>query len=275
VAALWPAKVAELTAEARVRRALPRAGLRRIGPFVFCDHFGPVPAKPESMGIPAHPHVGLQTVTYLFSGESRHTDSLGSDQIIRPGDVNWMTGGSGIVHAEEVLPGPGELHGMQTWVGLPQAHRRIAPAFAHFSSVVLPRLEFAGARVRVVAGRVGEAASPVPTFQPLTYLDVELEPGATLHLPVEAAQSLGVYVAVGELEISAQRVDSGVLAHLSESSPLLVLSSKAGARAIVLGGEPLPEPTVIWWNFVVDSVAEGKALQADWEAGRFPSIPGS
>lgn len=274
VVALWPAKTTPLAGEAKVLRALPRVELRRVGPFVFCDHFGPSPAARESMDVPPHPHVGLQTVTYLFSGSVRHTDSLGSDQIIQPGDVNWMTAGRGIVHAEQVLAGDEPLHGVQTWVGLPHAHRKTEPAFAHFPAAQLPRLELGGARVRVVAGRLGEATSPVPTFQPLTYLDVELEPGAETALPVDSTHALAVYVASGQAVVGHTVVDARVLAHLSEGEPQLALRSQAGARLVVLGGTPLAEPTVIWWNFVVDSVAEGRARHADWEAGRFPTLPG-
>lgn len=274
VSALWPAKSTELVGEARVLRALPRVELRRVGPFVFCDHFGPVAAAREVMDVPAHPHVGLQTVTYLFSGAIRHRDSVGSVQDIRPGDVNWMTAGRGIVHAEEVDASPGAppLHGVQTWVALPQEHRRTEPSFTHVPAERLPLVERDGARVRVIAGRLEDAVSPVATFQPLTYLDVELAPNTDVALPVDAAHALAVYVAEGAVSVGGTEVARGVLAHLDDGTSLLSLRSEGGARLLVLGGTPLPEPLVIWWNFVVESVAEGRVRLADWEAGRFPPL---
>ncbi|NMO15787.1 pirin family protein [Pyxidicoccus fallax] len=274
VAALWPAKSTELVGESRVLRALPRVELRRVGPFVFCDHFGPAPSVREVMDVPAHPHVGLQTVTYLFSGSIRHRDSVGSVQDIHPGDVNWMTAGRGIVHAEEVHTGPDAppLHGVQTWVALPREHRNTEPAFTHTPASELPLWERPGARVRVIAGRLGDAESPVSTFHPLTYLDVELSAGADVSLPVDPSHALALYVAQGQVSVGGKSVDRGVLAHLDEGTPSLPLQSQQGARLLVLGGLPLPDPLVIWWNFVVDSVAEGRARFADWEAGRFPSL---
>ncbi|WP_052350939.1 pirin family protein [Myxococcus stipitatus] len=274
VVAVWPAKPTELVGDSRVLRALPRVELRRVGPFVFCDHFGPSPAVPGTMSVPPHPHIGLQTVTYLFSGAIRHRDSLGTVQDIQPGDINWMTAGRGIVHAEDVDSSPGAppLHGIQTWVALPRAQRQIPPAFEHIPSAMLPCVEHEGARVRVLAGRLGEALSPVPAFHPLTYLDVELEAGATVSFPVEPTHALALYVADGDVSIGGTTVERGLLAHLDEGASTLTLHSVRGGRAMVLGGEPLPDPLVIWWNFVVDSVAEGRARFADWEAGRFPPL---
>jgi redox-sensitive bicupin YhaK (pirin superfamily) len=260
-----------LVADVHVRRALPRRVLRRVGPFVFCDHFGPAPA---AMNVPAHPHVGLQTVTYLFSGAIEHTDSLGSVQTIRPGDVNWMTAGRSIVHAEQALKDGGPLHGVQTWVALPHAHRAGPPAFAHFEASALPIVQRAGVHVRVIAGKLGLAESPVPTFSPVTLLDVELAAGAELVLPVDGAHELAVYVAEGDVTIGRDGVPAGSLASLDQGGAEIVLGSQGGARAIVLGGEAMPEPTVIWWNFVVESAAQGQALEARWSAGEFPKIGG-
>ncbi len=271
VAALWPSKVATLTAETSVKRALPRRELRRIGPFVFCDHFGPTSAA--NMDVPAHPHVGLQTVTYLFSGAIRHTDSIGSVQEIRAGDVNWMTAGRAIVHAEEASQESGPLHGIQTWVGLPHAHRKTDPDFRHIPASSLPVIEREGATVRLLAGRLGEATAPTPTFQPLTYADIQLHPGASITLAVDPEQQLGLYVAAGDMNMSGTAIPAGVLAQLSTGEGELSLRSEGGGRAMLLGGAPLPEPTVIWWNFIVDSVAEGVSLRAEWTSGNFPKLP--
>jgi len=271
VIALWPAKEAAV-GNGKVLRALPRRELRRVGPFVFCDSFGPHP--PDGMAVPPHPHVGLQTVTYLFSGAIRHADSIGSVQVIRPGEVNWMTAGRAIVHAERGLAEGGPIQGLQTWVGLPQAQRKMEPAFTHVGREAIPLIATESGRVRVLAGRIGEAVSPTPTFQPLTYLDVEIDAGGEVTVPVEAEHELAAFSAIGDAEIGGTLVASGVLAHLSRSETTLTIKSAAGARCMVLGGTPLPEPTVIWWNFIVDSVDEGKARHSDWIGERFPKLPG-
>ncbi|MBV8063485.1 MAG: pirin family protein, partial [Nevskia sp.] len=176
-------------------------------------------------------------------------------------------------HAEMVVRGGEELHGIQTWVGLPPGQRKVEPAFQHFGGELLPTVEYPGASVRVVAGALGERRSPVPTYQPLTYLDLRLQPGAALSLPVPQQHELALYVAVGEVTVAGTPVPTGVLAGL-EAGVVVELASASGARAVLVGGEPLPEPTVIWWNFIVDSNEEGRACEADWKAGRFPPVPG-
>lgn len=268
-----PARETPLVGDFVVRRALPRRELRRLGGFVFLDHFGPVRSQRNILDVPPHPHCGLQTVTYLFEGEILHTDALGSECFIRPGDVNWMTAGRAITHAEQVLAEEGVLHGIQTWVGLPHAHRKTEPAFEHFPKDVLPRIELENVSFSVLAGELGEAVSPIPTFQGLTYLDVQAKANSNVTLPVNPAHQLGVYVAEGAIEINETKIGVGDLAHLSDGGSEILLSSKDGARFIVLGGEPLPEPTVIYWNFVVDTVGEGKARMIEWENGEFPPVP--
>jgi redox-sensitive bicupin YhaK (pirin superfamily) len=272
--ALLPAKPAALTGEAEVLRALPRRQQRRVGPFVFFDHFGPRPYQRGVMDVPPHPHVGLQTVTYLYAGAIEHRDSQGSVQVIRPGDINWMTAGRGITHMETVVPDSGMLHGIQIWVALPQDRRKIEPLFQHFAAATLPCLEFPGAQVRVLAGAFGAQRSPVPTLVPLTYLDLELQAGAELALQVPMEHELALYVVEGEVTLGEMVVPRGALAVLGGAGSSVRLGTAAGAKALLFGGEPLPEPTVIWWNFIVDSVEEGRACEADWKAGRFPKVPG-
>jgi redox-sensitive bicupin YhaK (pirin superfamily) len=277
VQGLLPAKPAPLTATAEVLRALPRRQQRRVGPFVFFDHFGPQPAggaAAHAMDVPPHPHVGLQTVTYLFSGAIEHRDSLGSVQVIRPGDVNWMTAGRGITHAETVVGGAEALHGIQTWVALPQPLRKRLPAFEHFAAAALPVVEFPGAQVRVLAGSLGGHHSPVPAWVPLTYLDLRLQAGADLALPVAPAHELALYVAEGEVTLGGTAVPRGVLAQLGGAGGTIHLTAVSDVRALLFGGVPLPEPTVIWWNFIVDSVEEGRACEVDWKEGGFPRVPG-
>ena len=224
------------------------------------------------MDVPPHPHVGLQTVTYLFSGAIEHTDSIGSVQKILPGDVNWMTAGTRIVHAERAVPDAGTLHGIQTWVALPHADRAGAPAFAHFDGGALPLLERPGVRARVIAGSAAGLTSPVPTFSSLTYVDVALEAGAEIVLSVDPTHELAIYVAEGEVTVGRDGVPKGSLAKLDDGDDALVLASANGARAIVIGGAAMPEPTVIWWNFVVDTVEQGRSLEAAWAAGEFPKL---
>ena len=268
---LLPARPADV-AGATVLRALPRRELRRVGPFVFVDQFMPPPmGTPAPMQVPAHPHHGLQTVTYLYEGAVRHRDSLGSVQVVEPGAVNWMTAGRGIVHVEDDLPFAPPARGLQTWVALPPALREMAPAFEHLPATDVPELDLPGARVRVLAGRQGSREAPVKTYSELVYLDVRLDAWAKLELPVEPAHDLAVYPAQGQVLVGGTLVEQSVLAHLEPGDGLLELSCMAHpCRLVVFGGAPLPEPTVIWWNYVVASVAEGRALEQEWRAGRVP-----
>src|SRR5262245_43052786 len=221
VQALFPAKLTPLVPGAEVLRALPRREIRKVGPFVFFDHFGP--AAPE-MNVPPHPHRGLQTVTYLFSGAVRHRDSLGSNQIIRPGEVNWMTAGRGIVHSELALAEGAVLHGIQTWVALPGAQRRIDPGFHHQGN--LPTA--AGGAARVLAGpQLG-----VPMHSPITYLEVTV--GGRVALEVDPSHELAVYPAEGAVDIGRTRVDRGVLARLTDGDGEVTLDG--GGRVLVFGG---------------------------------------
>jgi hypothetical protein len=268
---LLPARPADV-AGATVLRALPRRELRRVGPFVFIDQFQPPPGGAAApMHVPAHPHHGLQTVTYLYQGAVRHRDSLGSVQVIEPGAVNWMTAGKGIVHAEDDVPGAPPARGLQTWVALPPALREVDPAFEHLAAADVPEFVQPGARVRVLAGRQGSREAPVKTFSEVVYLDVQLEAWAKLELPVEPGHDLAVYPTEGQVLVGGTMVEEGVLAHLEPGDGLLELSCMARpCRAVVLGGAPLAEPTVIWWNYIVASVAEGRAREQEWREGRVP-----
>lgn len=210
------------------------------------------------MDVPAHPHTGLQTVTYLFSGAIRHRDSLGNEQIIRPGEVNWMTAGRGIVHAERGLPGD-SLHGIQTWLALPHAHRKTDPAFHHIVADV-------AGRTRALAGR----GTRVPTFMGVTYIDVDVR--GAVELDVDPGHELAVYAVDGALDVAGTAVARGVLAKLTDGDARVELGA-AGTRAVIIGGETVPDPTVIYWNFVADSLTEGQTMHRDWQAGRFPALP--
>ncbi len=268
----WSAQLAEISPRNTVRRGLPQRAHRRVGPFVFCDHFGPsgVPSK-AGVTAPEHPHVGLQTVTYLLTGQIRHRDTLGSDQTISPGEVNLMTAGAGIVHEEATLGTNEPLEGLQLWVGLPHAVRHSDPAFAHVGRPDVPVVPFDRGEVRVVLGRLGSHRSHVSTYQAVHLFDVRLEPGGQVELATTGLGELGLYVTAGQVFVAGRPVSAHEFALLSDGDTLS-LSSEGDARLVVLGGDALAEPTVIWWNFVVDSVDEGKAYEAKWREGGFDRL---
>ena len=261
-----------------VGRVLPSAGRRTVGPFVFFDHMGPVdlPAGlPRSADVRPHPHIGLATVTYLFDGEIRHQDSLGSDQPIRPGEVNWMTAGRGITHSER-FDGPirdhgGRLHGIQAWVALPEALEEMDPSFAHHNGPAdLPYYESGGMKARLIAGEAFGAKAAVRTYSPMFYVHWELEAGATAALPAQYPER-AAYVAAGAVEVDGARYDTGHLLVFAPGATVPITAAKP-ATVMLLGGEPLGARHV-WWNFVSSSRERIEQAKADWKAGRFALPP--
>lgn len=255
-----------------VHRALPRRELRRVGGFVFLDHFDQPNVTPELFDVPPHPHVGLQTVTYLFEGEAFHTDSLGHELSIRAGDVNWMTAGRGITHAEQVTHLQPRMHGLQAWVGLPHDKRKVEPAFDHFAQADLPKVIGEELDITVIAGLCQDQQSPIPTFQDIIYLDISANKGASYEFSVDPSHDLAIYVASGSVGIGGTEVKLHDLAKLS-SGDRVEFTATEDTRFVVFGGEPLPEPTVIYWNFITDTIGEAKQRAIDWEEGRFPPVP--
>lgn len=272
VAVKLTAAESHLPGEFVVRRALPRRELRRVGGFVFFDHFNETDISPEKFDVPPHPHIGLQTVTYLFDGEILHTDSLDQQQLIRPRDVNWMTAGRAITHSEQVVTPQPRIHGLQTWVGLPHKDRRTDPAFEHFDKSILPQIHGDGYKVTVIAGECAGEMSPIPTFQELVYLDIEAKKGADVSFAADPGHELAVYVCEGEIAISGETVSRHDLAKLSDGDSIAI-DVKTDSRFVIIGGEPLPEPTVIYWNFIADTIGEAKQAMIDWEDGKFPAVP--
>jgi redox-sensitive bicupin YhaK (pirin superfamily) len=260
-----------------VRRALPSAQRQMVGPFIFFDQFGPVLMK-EGQGIDVrpHPHIGLATVTWLFDGGIFHRDSLGSEQPIAPGELNWMTAGKGIVHSERTAPNDlardRNVFGIQSWVALPKSHEETAPAFEHVAMERLPLIDDRGIKARIVAGSIYGATSPVKTHSDLFYADVQLEAGAALPLPVEHEER-GVYVAEGEIEVAGQRFEAGRLL-VFRPGDAITLRAVANARVMLLGGEPMDGPRYIWWNFVSSSKDRLEAAKDDWKNARFAIVPG-
>jgi len=254
-----------------VGRVLPFAAHRMVGPFVFFDHMGPVdfaPGIPRSVDVRPHPHIGLSTITYLFAGEIMHRDSVGSEQPIRPGEVNWMTAGRGITHSERFEQARrfgGHMDGIQAWVALPVEDEESDPAFAHHDANELPVIESPGARMRLIAGSAWGVTAPVTTHSPMAYTHCTLEAGARLSIPVDYAER-AIYVASGVVEIDHQRFEAGRMIVLS---PRVVGSVTALSPALLmlLAGEPVGE-RFIEWNFVASSPERIQQAKADWAAGR-------
>jgi hypothetical protein len=260
-----------------VRRALPSARRRMVGPFVFFDQMGPTVFRGgQGLDVRPHPHIGLATVTYLFEGEILHRDSLGTVQLIEPGAVNWMTAGRGIVHSERTPPASRvegrRLSGIQTWVALPEADEETAPAFAHTPAADLPTLDGDGVRLRVIAGALHGARSPVRVFSETIYADAAIEAGARLEVPAEQEER-AAYVVDGAVEESGASFAAGQLLVFRPGAPV-VLRATSAARVLVLGGAPMDGPRHIWWNFVGSSAERIDQAAADWKAGRFAPVPG-
>jgi redox-sensitive bicupin YhaK (pirin superfamily) len=260
-----------------VRRILPWGGGRMVGPFIFLDHMGPVDFPPgKGVDVRPHPHIGLATVTYLYEGELVHRDSLGIVQTIRPGDVNWMTAGRGIVHSErtgEDLRASGHrLSGLQSWVALPIEHEEAEPAFFHHAAATLPQIDIDGARLRLIAGTAYGRTSPVRTFSELFYVDAEMHTGARLKIDTDYPQR-AVYVAEGEVDIDGEIIAQGTLA-LIEERKLAVVRARTASRLALLGGEPLERQRHIWWNFVSSSRKRIEHAKGDWAENRFAAVPG-
>ena len=263
----------------QVRRALPASGhearRRSVGPFVFFDQMGPAVIAPgKGLDVRPHPHIGLATVTYLFEGEIMHRDSLGVVQPIRPGEVNWMTAGRGIVHSErtpdELRARGSKVFGIQTWVGLPREDEEKAPDFVHVGSAELPTVEEPGVRARVILGELGGARSPVPTRSATFYADVELK-GARFALDTRYAER-AAYVVQGGVEIDGKPFAAGQMIIFARGAQVQIVGNSA--RVMLFGGEPLDGERFIWWNFVSSRRERIAQAAADWKAGRFAAVPG-
>jgi redox-sensitive bicupin YhaK (pirin superfamily) len=261
-----------------VRRLLPAHARQSVGPFVFLDHFGPVTARPDDdFDVRPHPHIGLATVTYLFEGAMLHRDSLGSVQRIEPGAINWMTAGRGIVHSERTPPDlrgrTRVVHGLQLWAALPRANEECAPAFTHTPAAAIPQRTVDGARVRVLIGEAFGARSPVATFAPTLYVDI-VAGDAGLAVPaVSATFERAVYGVDAPLVLDGQAVPARTLAVLRPGADATI-AAPAGARCVVLGGEPLDGRRIVFWNFVSSRHERIEQAKADWTAQRMGAIPG-
>jgi redox-sensitive bicupin YhaK (pirin superfamily) len=264
-----------------VRRALPAPGRRMVGPFVFFDQMGPAEfVTGRGIDVRPHPHIGLATVTYLFRGEMQHRDSLGTNQIIHPGAVNWMVAGKGITHSERTSAAtraaPHALFGIQTWVALPEAQEDDPPSFEHHARRDLPELEDAGVSLRLILGRAFGETAPAKVFSELFYADVALRPGARAPLP-DDHEDRGLYVVEGAIAVAGQTFEAGQMLVFRPGDRIAVVGGEHGARLILLGGATFG-PRYLWWNFVASSrerieAAKEAWRKADWGHGRFDLPP--
>ncbi|MEZ5930626.1 MAG: pirin family protein [Alphaproteobacteria bacterium] len=256
-----------------VRRALPAPKRQMVGPFIFFDQAGPADfITGQGVDVRPHPHIGLGTVTYLYKGEFQHRDSLGSNQMIYPGAVNWMVAGHGVTHSERTSEAtrkaPHSLFGIQTWVALPDAAEDSAPSFEHHPKDNLPSLDNEGVHMRLILGRAYGETAPVTMFSDMFYADVIMQQGAALPMP-EDHEDRGLYVSEGAVEIAGQGFEAGRMMVFRPGDAITVKAGGQGARVMILGGETLNGPRHIWWNFVASSEERIEQAKADWRAGRW------
>lgn len=266
-----------------VRRALPAPKRQMVGPFIFFDQMGPAEfVTGQGIDVRPHPHIGLATVTYLYRGKIHHRDSLGTDQWIEPGAVNWMVAGNGITHSErtdgDIRQQPHDLFGIQTWVALPEAAEEDAAAFEHAAKDSLPMMEGEGKQLRLILGTAYGERAPVKTYSEMFYADAVLEPHAKLPLP-DDHEDRGIYVLSGAITVAGETFDAGRMMVFRPGDRISVAATDVGARLMLLGGETMGGPRYIWWNFVASSQdkidAAKEAWRAgDWTHGRFKLPPG-
>jgi redox-sensitive bicupin YhaK (pirin superfamily) len=269
------ARTAEIGGGLTIRRALPNRHRRTVGAWCFLDHAGPMEfAADGGMHVGPHPHIGLQTFTWLIEGEVVHRDSLGNEQLITPGQVNLMTAGVGIAHAEDSRPGAaGRLHAAQLWIALPEAERRRVPAFRNHPH--LPRIECGGFSVRVLAGSSFGESSPVEVYSPLLGLDLSAASRAALVLPLDTSFEHAALVLSGDARVGGEALAPGTLLYFGTGREELTIECAAAARILVIGGTPFGEEVLVWWNFVARTPAEIEQATSDWNAGRFGAVVGS
>ncbi|TPK59372.1 MULTISPECIES: pirin family protein [unclassified Mesorhizobium] len=261
----------------QVRRALPTAKRRLVGPFIFFDRMGPAILRAgQALDVRPHPHIGLSTVTYLFDGRIRHRDSLGTEMVIEPGDVNLMTAGRGIVHSErtpeELRGAPMSVSGLQTWLALPDGKEEVAPVFENTAVARLPDIDAEGVSGRIVIGDFQGLRSPVRADSETLYADLRLAPGASVKIPADAEER-AIYTLEGEVSISGDVFPAERLLVFRPGDEIVV-SSQAGAHFMLFGGASLGSKRYIWWNFVSSSKERIEQAKQEWKTGRFDIVPG-
>ncbi len=261
-----------------VRRALPAPKRQMVGPFIFFDQAGPAELLTgQGVDVRPHPHTGLGTVTYLFRGDFHHRDSTGADQLIRPGELNWMVAGRGVTHSERTSAaarsGPNSLFGIQTWLALPDSHEDMAPTFEHHGKEALPVIDDRGVSVRLILGDAYGEKAPATMYSETFYADVKLDAGSRLPMPHDH-EDRGIYIVEGSISIAGQGFEAGRMMVFRPGDRITVAAGDRGARLMILGGATLPGPRYIWWNFVASSQERIEEAKAEWRAenwgkGRF------
>lgn len=256
-----------------VRRALPAPKRQMVGPFIFFDQAGPAEfLTGQGVDVRPHPHIGLGTVTYLFQGDFHHRDSTGADQIIHPGELNWMMAGRGVTHSERTSAtarsGPNSLFGIQTWLALPEEFEDAAPSFEHYGKALLPLIEDSGVTVRLILGDAYGESAPAKMLSETFYADAVLTPGSRLPMP-DNHEDRGLYIVEGSISVAGQEYSSGQMMVFRPGDAISVAAGPAGARIMILGGATLPGPRYIWWNFVASSQERIEQAKADWQAANW------
>ncbi|RNF33535.1 pirin family protein [Paracoccus methylarcula] len=253
-----------------VRRALPAPKRQMVGPFIFFDQAGPAEfLTGQGVDVRPHPHIGLGTVTYLYRGDFHHRDSVGSDQVIRPGELNWMVAGKGVTHSErtsaEARQGPNSLFGIQTWIALPESHEDMPATFEHHGKQALPEIRDQGIEARLILGRAYGETAPATLYSDTFYLDVTLAARARFPLPTDH-EDRGIYITEGSIRIAGQEYEAGQMMVFRPGDQITVSAGDRGARLMALGGETLNGPRYIWWNFVASSREKIEEAKREWQA---------
>ncbi|PSS60502.1 hypothetical protein C6558_32335 [Ensifer sp. NM-2] len=256
-----------------VRRALPAPTRQMVGPFIFFDQAGPAElVTGQGIDVRPHPHIGLGTVTYLYRGDFHHRDSTGVDQIIHPGELNWMVAGRGVTHSERTTAtarsGPNSLFGIQTWLALPESNEDMAPMFEHHSKATLPVIEDRGVSVRLILGNAYGKTAPATMFSETFYADVTLEAGGRLPMP-DNHEDRGIYIVDGSISIAGQSFEAPQMMVFRPGDRIAIAAGDRGARLMILGGATLSGPRYIWWNFVASSRERIEEAKAEWRAQKW------
>ncbi len=257
-----------------VKQVIPGA-VSNVDPFVFLDHFGPIEKGPGSGGVPPHPHAGIATITYLFSGSNRHQDSLGNDVTIHAGDVAWMQAGKGIIHAEGMAEHRTEtetIHGLQLWISLPAKDKFIDPAFFHYPSTTLPSFEHNGAIIKVLAGSLLGRISPVKSLSPAYIFEVNIPAGTQIEIPITEGDTCGLYMITGNLAIADKQLLQGTISKFDTTGDALTIAASADSHFIILGGTPLQEPIVAYASFVMNSEEQIAQVMDNYRNGKMGTL---
>lgn len=270
-----PPREKDLGAGFTVKRVLPWVKRKTVGPFVFWDHMGPSFLKNgDELQVRAHPHIGLSTLTYLFSGSIRHRDTLGITQDIKPGEVNWMTAGRGIAHSERTHPEMGTnitLHGIQVWIALPKDFEDVSPSFTHIPNQEIPKLELDGHQISLIAGSMFNLSSPVPVHSELFYLDILPKANTPIKLQIPKQSEAALYVAVGVVQVEDESYSTGEMIVWDNATEVSFTASD-DARLLFFGGKPFSEKRHIWWNLVSSNPDKIEQAKKDWKNGKFGTV---